>query len=809
MRLNKVTSVMVLAGLIMSFSASSATLTMNDDTNTISGLNTSQMLSKNNGSTWVAYSDASQNSFPGKVTIAVAVKDDMAIKAVDWDPNIAYSTEDGVDTVRYNGYYWTNKWYADGSNVPGQGDPWVQAGKIEINTLATFNFTPWSGQKATDFQNSEKTKVANQRKVIGYFPEWGVYDAHNNFTANKVDFSRLTHLNYGFGIVSNTGEISIQDTNAALTKGTLPDLEKMSEANGVTFMISFGGWNNSEQGVFEAATATTAGINTLADNMISFMQQYGFDGIDIDWEYPDTNAEKAQFTQLIQTLRSKLDTLGKSQDKYYQLSAAVTTNHNNIQYINPSVTAGLLDSVNVMAYDIHGAFDPITGHNAPLFANSKDSDPLLNVASAMNEYSETWGVPKSKLMMGIPYYGRGWGDVEPTIIVKGLPGLFAKGSATVHGAWDDTDQYTGTNPYYDLKTKLASGKYVRYWDNESKVPYLYNPATKEFLTYDDPESIQAKVNYLNQQGFGGAIIWDLSGDTSDYELGSIVGTLKGSEMPDGEGGDDNPALSMQAGVYKSGRNNLCIKVLYSHVVSNQPETAACSNVSDQLLSGTSFNEIKVGSSGSTCLTVTDQNVIRTTFCAQPSSESAPKAQQWYVENNRFVNNVNGQKKCISVTDNNGLVASTCDSGNGAQVFSKTDVFNTGFYQSASNGKCIDENTKYPGTSATATCDGNIGQKITLTSDGSHFMKRVSKRGVTSCFNVPASNLQTGYPVVLGNCLSNYQGMKWQYEDGKFVSLVSGDKYCMSAGTAANAYVTLKKCDDSDQSQIFKEVNVSR
>ncbi|HAT8014551.1 glycoside hydrolase family 18 protein, partial [Citrobacter rodentium] len=313
----------------------------------------------------------------------------------------------------------------------------------------------------------------------------------------------------------------------------LRQLDKLTEQNGVTNMVSVGGWNNSEEGVFEEATRTQEGINKLADSMIAFMQEWGFDGIDIDWEYPDSDAERANFTSLVQTLRSKLDALGLQSDKYFQLSAAVTTNHNNIQYINPEVTAPLLDSVNVMAYDIHGAFDSITGHNAPLYANSKDADQKLNVASTLQEYSTTWNVPKSKLMVGIPYYGRGWGNVAPTEIVKGLPGLFASGSATVHGAWDDEGQFTGTNPYYLLKEYAASADWTRYWDSESQVPYLYNAKTKEFLTYDDPESVQKKVNFINQNGYGGAIVWDLSGDTPEHELGEIVDDVFEKMITDG------------------------------------------------------------------------------------------------------------------------------------------------------------------------------------------------------------------------------------------------------------------------------------
>ena len=191
-----------------------------------------------------------------------------------------------------------------------------------------------------------------------------------------------------------------------------------------------------------------------------------------------------------------------------------------------------------MTYDIHGAFDPITGHNSPLYANSKDTDLKLNASSAMQEYNQAWGIAKNKLVMGLPYYSRAWGEVEPTEVVKGLPGLFAPGSATVHGEWDDEGQFTGTSPFYTLQKMAKDSNYTRYWDNESQVPYLYNAKTKEFYTYDDEQSITTKVNFIDQQGYGGAIIWDISGDTPEHTLGNIVKNLIEPDdvtpVPDGD-----------------------------------------------------------------------------------------------------------------------------------------------------------------------------------------------------------------------------------------------------------------------------------
>ena len=537
MRLNKLTAAIILSAIgfpIISYTANVSAMDIispgvrvaaNDRDNIFTGLDYSMMISKDGGHTWFAYTNASQNNFPGSTYGIVAQKQDLAIVSEDWDPNSSYR---GDSIVRYQGYYWKAAWWADPGDTPSTASVWQKLEKIDIHRHIAFQFSPNAGQDAIDFQTREKAKVAAQRKVIGYFPEWGVYEAHNFFTPEKVDYAGLSHLNYGFAVVKD-GVVTMHDTEKA--PGLIRDLEQRTDAANVAHIISVGGWNNSQEGVFEAATATDAGIEKLANSMVSYMAQWHFDGLDIDWEYPDTDAEKAQFTKLIQSLRPKLDAQGLKDDKYYQLSAAVTTNHNNIQYINPEVTTPLLDSVNVMAYDIHGAFDPVTGHNAPLYENSNDADKELNVADTMSAYVNTWKVPKAKLMMGIPYYGRGWGHVAGTTVIPGLPGLFNSGSATVKGAWDDVDQYTGTNPWYVLKEKLASGEYTRYWDSESQVPYLYSKTKQEFLTYDDPQSIREKVDYINAQGFGGAILWDISGDTPEHQLGNIVETILTTPLP--------------------------------------------------------------------------------------------------------------------------------------------------------------------------------------------------------------------------------------------------------------------------------------
>ena len=545
MRLKPTVVALAIAASLISANAF-AELKANDSTNEIEGTYSNALMrSTDNGESWLEFTpdDGSNtgvnNNFPGTETVVVANRLDEVMQTPLYDPSLSYSQPN--TRVRYNGYYWTNQWWANPGEKPGENAVWLKgaATNLEQNVINSFNFTPWTGQEAEDYQKEQKDKVAKQTKVYGYYPEWGVYEAHNYFTPDKIDWSLITHISYAFAVIKD-GVVITHDTEKG--PGLMKEIASATEQNGVTNILSVGGWTNSEEGVFEKATSTPAGVEKLAQSIVDYMVQWKFDGVDIDWEYPDTDQEKSQFTDLITSLRSKLDAVGKSSDHYYQLSAAVTVNHNYISYVNPAVTAPLLDSINVMAYDIHGAFDPITGHNAPLYANSQDADQKLNVSSAINEYVNTWSIPKAKLTMGIPFYGRGWGNVEPTEIVKGLPGLFAPGSATVHGAWDDEGQFTGTNPFYVLQEKAASGDYTRYWDPESFVPYLYNAKTKEFLTYDDEASINNKVDYIKDQGLGGAIIWDISGDDSNHTLGKIVATLKDSDSDDDDDDDDDGAI---------------------------------------------------------------------------------------------------------------------------------------------------------------------------------------------------------------------------------------------------------------------------
>ena len=171
-----------------------------------------------------------------------------------------------------------------------------------------------------------------------------------------------------------------------------------------------------------------------------------------------------------------------------------------------------------MAYDYHGSWESKTNHNAPLYAGANDvfsfKPATLSVDNTVQIYLDS-GVPSHKLILGVPFYGRGWGGV-PNI----NNGLFQNGPNTPAGTWE-----AGIFDYKDLVANyLSAGSgYTRYWDDTAKVPWLYNPSTGTMISYDDAESLGHKVDYAMSKNLAGVMFWELSSDTAGQE--SLLGTI--------------------------------------------------------------------------------------------------------------------------------------------------------------------------------------------------------------------------------------------------------------------------------------------
>ncbi len=366
------------------------------------------------------------------------------------------------------------------------------------------------------------------KKIVAYFVEWGVYQ--RDYHVADIPAEKITHINYAFANVSDGGECILYDSYAAIDKfypgdswdsgamrGNFNQLRLLKEAHPhLKTLISIGGWTLSSK--FPEVAATAQSREKFARSCVEFMQMYGFDGIDVDWEYPvsggltdGTPEDKENFTLLLAALREELDDAGAG----YLLTIAAPAGSSTYPNLELDLIHPYLDFINVMTYDFHGGWENQTGHNAAMYPTEGDPSEIAqtgNVNAAIEAYLDA-GIPPAKVVMGLPFYGRGWQDVSAT-----ANGRFQSASgAAANGTWEP-----GIFDYKDLKNNFVGQGYTRYWDDDAMVPYLYNPSTGIWISYDDVESMTIKTQYIVSQGLGGAMYWELSSDTADAELLSVV-----------------------------------------------------------------------------------------------------------------------------------------------------------------------------------------------------------------------------------------------------------------------------------------------
>ncbi|ENZ5600133.1 glycosyl hydrolase family 18 protein [Enterococcus hirae] len=518
------------------------TLVMNDTTNHIEGLNASHMWSNDGGNSWSQGREG--QLFRGTQEVRVAAFDQVVVDSSVWQ----VKSYPGGATVIYNGSVWRNAYWAEPSDIPGSASVWQKVKDLPT-PLNIFKFNRFTGEEAERLQKEEAQRIQNEKKVIGYFSNWHGYKTDYepdkpdyNYSQGIIDgkgydpvdvpFDKITHVNYAFMVIDQNGELvsndpwaDFDDSHEGGGRNYINQITQLAEEHDVAAMVSIGGWTNSvDDHGFDHATATPERMDRFTTQLVDFMLNYHFEGIDIDWEYPENDEQKEKFVALIKQLREKMTAAGKENDVYYQLSIAVTANHEKMAFIAPEITNDYVDNFNVMTYDYRGGFDDQTGHQSPLYPKTRDDkDQKFNISATMEEYHKVYGIPKHKLMVGMSYYSRGFANVDSAAMA--VP---SRGAAN-GGSWDDPEQLAGLKPWWQLKEFEAKAKdptveHLSYhWDDEAEAPFIYDSEKKELFTYDNIASISRKVNYTIDQGYGGAIIWELAHDTPDTaELTTLV-----------------------------------------------------------------------------------------------------------------------------------------------------------------------------------------------------------------------------------------------------------------------------------------------
>ncbi|RDC65698.1 glycoside hydrolase family 18 protein [Adhaeribacter pallidiroseus] len=354
---------------------------------------------------------------------------------------------------------------------------------------------------------AQTVPATNKPVIIGYVGGFRGLVNTENISANK-----LTHINYAFVDVKGNRAFL---TNLATDTTNFRKLNLLKKQNPeLKILISLGGWSWSEN--FSDAVLSDTSRQAFAASCVRIMQENKLDGVDIDWEYPAIKGEEGNvfrpedtqnFTLMFAAIRQELDKLGTQTGQKYLLTTAIPTFTDFINHTEMGKAQQYLNYINMMTYDYSGG--PVAGHHTNLYA-SKKYDTKDYAAKAVKDYAAL-GIPTSKLVMGLAFYGKGFNLAEAK--KKGI------GQKT-----------TGTAPgggYTMLKDSLINKNgYKAYRDKKAKAPYLYNAADKKFITYEDEQSVREKCQFVLDNKLAGVMFWEYNSDPKEYLLDEVNKNLK-------------------------------------------------------------------------------------------------------------------------------------------------------------------------------------------------------------------------------------------------------------------------------------------
>lgn len=387
---------------------------------------------------------------------------------------------------------------------------------------------------------------------VGYFTQWGIYGRgfHVKDLATSGSAGRMTMLNYAFANVDASGQCvsfdpwadwqvpfaadqtvsGVADAPGQMA-GNFNQLRQLKQKYpNLKVQISLGGWTGSAH--FSDAVLTDAARKKFAASCIDLFIKGNlpglapgtaagiFDGIDFDWEWPgsDGNAgntirpeDKQNYTLMVQEFRHQLDALGATAHKHYSLTAflAASPAKQDAGYEVRKVMR-TLDFATVQGYDMHGTWEMVTNHQSALYPpKGEPQNPDFTVSRAINALIAK-GAPRSKLVVGVPFYSYGWTDLESTA----NHGLFQTAKSLPPGS-----AVAGQEDYRNLKALPAQG-FTVYRDRRAGFSWLFDGKT--FWTYDDPTVMSWKADYIRDQHLGGAMAWSLDADDPQ---GSLMAAL--------------------------------------------------------------------------------------------------------------------------------------------------------------------------------------------------------------------------------------------------------------------------------------------
>ncbi|KAL7670419.1 hypothetical protein ACOME3_005355 [Neoechinorhynchus agilis] len=334
--------------------------------------------------------------------------------------------------------------------------------------------------------------------VICYTLSWSQYKSSPvNFLMSDVPGDLCDQVLYSFFAVGDDFKLKTLDPTDYENIRTL--VAKKSESPNMKVLVAVGGWSHSAGFVPMAATRQNRAI--FIDSVMAFLEEYGVDGIDLDWEYPTAN-ERQTFVDLCQEMKAAFG------DRYI-LSAAVSVGSWAVDQIyDVAALSQHLDHIGVMSYDMASCGWGPVEHQSPLHASQTSTQPSL-VCSDRMEYFVEQGATRNKMVLGLGFYGRG-----STISTDSASIGDNVANGCIIGPYT---QESGFRAYYEI-CKYADEGMHRVFDESARVPIA--TGNNMWIGYDDQQSLIEKVNFAKEKNYGGVMIWAI--DFDDFK-GAICG----------------------------------------------------------------------------------------------------------------------------------------------------------------------------------------------------------------------------------------------------------------------------------------------
>ena len=338
-------------------------------------------------------------------------------------------------------------------------------------------------------------------KIVCYYGTWATYRVGAaQFHVSDINANLCTHVIYSFFGVTVNGEITHLDNWLDIGRGNIREFMSLRQQNPqIVLMAAVGGYNFGSE-TFSMLARNPIARTNFARNAVNFMRLHGFNGFDVDWEFPVGEGgipeDRQNFILLLRELRLHLNANG------FVLSVAVAaTQYATTRSYDVAGVSNNVDFINLMTYDFHGSWNEFTGiHGAFNFRQAEGFwQRGLNVQACVNLWLSQGADPR-KLIVGIPFYGNSF--TLANALNNGI-GSSAIGPGTAG---------TFVQPNMLGYDEICINRWTRVWEPEHQVPYAFNG--DQWVGYDDVQSVQIKSNYIVNNNLGGAMIWSI--ETDDF-----------------------------------------------------------------------------------------------------------------------------------------------------------------------------------------------------------------------------------------------------------------------------------------------------